>query len=74
MSWEEIADSLENGITPTDITKKSIEVEGDKVENRGADDLIKLNQFARTRAEMSDPNSPYKTGRIVTSNGGDGLI
>ena len=61
-------------IKGSDLTKKAIEVEGDKVENRGADDLIKLDQFSRIRAEREDASSPYRKGRIQTMNGGDGLV
>ena len=74
MTWKDTADSLASGINTSDITKKAIEVEGDKVENRGADDLIKLDQFARMRAEKESVASPFITGRIVASNGGDGLV
>ncbi len=74
MTWEELFNDIEEDINSSDILKKSIEVEGDKIENRGANDLIKLSQFARMRAEKADPNSPFITGRVVTSNGGDGLI
>lgn len=74
MTWKELFDDVEEDINSSDVLKKSIEVEGDKIENRGADDLIKLSQFARMRAERADLSGPFVTGRVVTSNGGDGLV
>lgn len=74
MKWEELFDDIEEAMNTSDVLKKSIEVEGDKVENRGADDLIKLSQFARIQQERAKVASPFITGRVITSNGGDGLV
>lgn len=74
MTWKEIKDSLSDSVNASDITKKAIEVEGDKIENRGADDFIKMDRFIRLKAEREDTSSPYRKGTITTFNAGDGLV
>lgn len=74
MSWETVRDSVSASVTASDITKKAIEVEGDKIENRGADDFIKMDRFIRLKAERENNASPYKKGTITTFNAGDGLV
>lgn len=71
-TWTAIVADITQSLSDGSWKKKSIEVNGDKIEFSTIGEVTKFLNYAKSQL-TEDSTNPYSTGRIITSSNGMGL-